>query len=431
MYLRPIYEGDTVPNSSQIRRLTEADFDDFIAIVANAYPGLKIASAEDRQKFRERLVVQDKDPTMGFYGLFRDGRLLGGMKFFDFTMNLHGTKIPIGGVGLVAVDLLHKKKAVAKEMIAYFLEHYRQKGATMTALYPFRPDFYHQMGFGYGTKMNQYRVKPADLPRGPSREHISFLTAADKEAFIACYNRYLDCTHGMMSKPDLNFNYIFDSPTNRILGYQKDGRLLGYLIFDFKADTPGNFLQQDLIIHELIYETREALAELLTFLHTQFDQVDRIVFNTQDENFHFLLHDPRNGSGGILPPVYHESNTQGVGLMYRIIDTPAVFRLLSDHNFGRQTCRLQITIADSFFPANAGSVAVAFEDGRPHLLPAGSPTDATIQLDIAEFSALLMGAVSFRSLHEYNLAHLSNPDYLHTINQLFHVEQKPICLTRF
>jgi hypothetical protein len=117
--------------------------------------------------------------------------------------------------------------------------------------------------------------------------------------------------------------------------------------------------------------------------------------------------------------------------MYRLIDTPAVFRLLSNHNFGRQTCRLQITTTDSFFPANDGTIAIAFEDGRPHLLPPGSSTDATIQLDIAEFSALLIGSVPFRSLHEYGLAHLSNPAYLHTINQLFHVEQKPICLTRF
>jgi predicted acetyltransferase len=420
-----------VPNSSQIRRLTEADFDEFIPIVANAYPGLKIVSAEDRQKFRDRLVVQDKDPTMAFYGLYRDGRLLGGMKFFDFTMNLFSAKTLVGGVGLVAVDLLHKKKAVAKEMIAYFLEHYRQKGATMTSLYPFRPDFYRQMGFGYGTKMNQYRVKPADLPRGRSRDHVSFLTAADKEEVMACYNRYLDRTHGMMSKPELSFSYLFDNLANRVLGYRQDGRLLGYLVFDFKADTPGNFLQQDVLVHELIYESRDALAEMLAFLYTQFDQVDRVIFNTQDENFHFLLRDPRNGSGGILPHVYHESNTQGVGLMYRVIDMAGVFRLLADHNFGGQSCRLQITVADSFYPANEGGIVVAFEEGRPHLLPAGSDSEATIQLDIAEFSALLMGAVPFRSLYEYGLAQLSDPAYLHTINQLFHVEQKPICLTRF
>jgi predicted acetyltransferase len=54
-------------------------------------------------------------------------------------------------------------------MMLYFLRHYREQGAPLVALYPFRPDFYRQMGFGYGTKMDQHRVKPSALPRGPSK----------------------------------------------------------------------------------------------------------------------------------------------------------------------------------------------------------------------------------------------------------------------
>lgn len=416
--------------TSTIRRLTEADFDEFIPIVANAYPGIKIVSAEDRQKFKERLIVQDKEPTMSFHGLLRDGRLLGGMKFFDFTMKLLSTKALVGGVGLVAVDLLHKKERVAKELITYYLDHYRQQGATMTALYPFRPDFYKQMGFGYGTKMSQYRVQPAALPRGSSREHVTFLTAADKDALMACYNRYLDKTHGLMEKVELNLQYLFDNLANRVVGYKDGDRVLGYLVFDFKADTPGNFLIQEIIVHEFVYENPAVMAELFTFLHTQFDQVERIVFNTQDDDFHFLLSDPRNGSGRIIPHVFHESNTQGVGLMYRVIDTPGLFNLLQEHNFGGQSGRFQFNIADSFFPANAGRYLVEFDEGRPRLLSTGN-ADAEISLDVAEFSSLLMGCVSFRTLHSYNLATLSNPAHLDTLTRLFSVEQKPICLTRF
>ena len=86
------------------------------------------------------------------------------MRLFDFRMTLHETAVSIGGVGGVAVDLAHKKQKVARDMILFFLRHYREKGAALTTLHPFRPDFYRQMGFGHGTKMNQYRVKPASLP---------------------------------------------------------------------------------------------------------------------------------------------------------------------------------------------------------------------------------------------------------------------------
>lgn len=35
----------------------------------------------------------------------------------------------------------------------FYLRHYRERGTPLTALYPFRPDFYRSMGFGFGTKV--------------------------------------------------------------------------------------------------------------------------------------------------------------------------------------------------------------------------------------------------------------------------------------
>jgi predicted acetyltransferase len=62
------------------------------------------------------------------------------MCLHDFTMDFLGVRIPAGGVGQVAVDLLHKKEHVAKEMMAYALRHYRELGVPLVSLYPFRPD---------------------------------------------------------------------------------------------------------------------------------------------------------------------------------------------------------------------------------------------------------------------------------------------------
>jgi hypothetical protein len=64
------------------------------------------------------------------------------------------------------------------------------------------------------------------------------------------------------------------------------------------------------------------------------------------------------------------------------------------------------------------------------LLP-GAAADAVIQLDVASFSSLVMGAIDFVSLYRYGQATLSNPDMLFVINTLFRTDQKPICMTRF
>jgi hypothetical protein len=52
-------------------------------------------------------------------------------------------------------------------------------------------------------------------------------------------------------------------------------------------------------------------------------------------------------------------------------------------------------------------------------------------MDIAEFSAMATGAVSFQQLYNYGLAQISNTDFTPLINQLFLSSHKPICLSRF
>ena len=419
---------------SDVRRLTEAEYEPFVRIAANAYPAWGVHSAEDRQRMVERLVTRAADPSVRHYGAFREGALLGGMALYDFTMNVYGAQVPTGGVGMIAVDLLHKKERVAHDLVAFFLERSRARQAPLAALYPFRPDFYKHMGFGYGAKTSEYRVQPANLglPQGSSKEHIAYLTGADLQPIFECYQRYQAQRHGMMQRSEADFARRLADSDHTIVGYRRDGRIEGYLIFAFKQVQPDNFLANDLYATEWIYETPAALGELLAFLHSQSDQVRQIVVRTQDEHFHHLLRDPRDESGEIIPHVVlaHVTDTQGVGIMYRVLDTAGAFRALGAHNFSGQTCRLKITLTDSFFPSNAGSVAVHFDSGVARVAEDGN-AEVEIRLGVAEFSSLLMGVVSFKSLHAYGLAEISDPSWLETVDRLFLAMEKPMCLTAF
>jgi predicted acetyltransferase len=350
------------------------------------------------------------------------------MCFYDFAMNFLGVRIPVGGVGQVAVDLVHKKEHVAKEMMRYFLQHYRQRRTPLVALYPFRPDFYRRMGFGYGSKMNQYRVRPASLPLGPSKAHVRCLSEDDKEMLKDCYQRFATRTHGMMDKTEREVQRLFGNPEHRIVGYEKDGQVRGYLVFTF--DQGEDFITNDIHVREFIYESQEALSELLTFLHTQDDQIRHVYIRTQDEDFHHLLRDPRLVGGGLIPDVYHETNAQGVGLMYRVVDVPGILDLQRERNFGGQSCTLKLTVDDSFLPENAGSTLLHFEGGYVKRLEDGRH-DVEVRLDIAEFSSLLVGTVDFGSLCRYGLADISSPTYVEIVNGIFAVAQNPMCSTSF
>jgi predicted acetyltransferase len=417
----------------EIRKLTAVELSTFAAITANAYPGLKIITAEDAEKSRQRMEMMTQDPALTFYGLFEADEMLGGMRLHDFTMQLFATQTLVGGLGGVAVDLRRKKEKVARDIVLFFLRHYRQSGACLTALYPFRPDFYKQMGFGYGTKMNKYVIEPASLPRSATRPTFHYLTGNDREEVVACFTRMMAQTHGYFNLPPYVSYGMFMDPALKVVGVGENGRLHGYLSFKFDPFQKGSFLNTNLIIQHFVYDSPAAFHQLLTFLRLQADQISRIIWHTQDDALHFLLQDPRNDSGHLMPNAYHESNSQGVGLMYRVIDVPRLFAVLQNHNFGGQTCRLDLALTDTFLPENEGHTQLEFNAGRITLLAEGSesPPDVTLALDVADFSALIVGAVTLHDLHRYGLATLSDERWLDTLHHLFRTDKKPQCVTAF
>jgi len=419
---------------SEVKILTPEDFYALARVFADAYPGLQIVSQEDRERFRERaLKLHLEEPTASFHGLFRDHRLVGIMCLYEFSMNFLQARIAAGGIGQVAVALDHKREHVAKEMMLYSLRHFRERGTPFVALYPFRPDFYRKMGFGYGSKMNQYRVRPSALPKSPLAARVRYLAESDKDALAACYERFANQTHGLIQKTERDLRRLFGNPQHRVFGYEEAGQIRGYLVFTWERGE--SFISNDIQIVELVYEDRDAFLALMAFLHNQADQVRQVVVNTQDEYFHHLLLDPRNGTERLIPDVYHETNAQGVGLMYRVVDLPGMFGRLAESNLGRlssgdTSLALRLNVADSFLPENSGTILLQIESGHVRLLDQGA-ADVQLALAIEDLSSLLAGTVDFRSLLRYGLAHLSDDSFVDAINRIFAVAQKPVCLTSF
>jgi predicted acetyltransferase len=284
------------------------------------------------------------------------------------------------------------------------------------------------MGFGYGPEMSQYRVDPTAFPRSKTKEHVRYLGPGDKQAIADCYNRFADRTHGMMYKTEREMRSLFRRQESNIVKIELDGELRGYLVYTFEQG--DDFITNDLHVQEWISETPESLSELSTFLHPQADQIRRVLVDTHDEDFHHFLLDPRDGSGKLIASVYHRSNAQGVGLMYRVIDVPGIFDLLAVHNFGGQTCALKLAINDSSLPESAGSTLLRFEGGRVQRLESGDH-DAEVRMAVEDFSSLLAGTVSFSSLFRYGQVEASERRYVETIDRLFAIKHKPMCMTHF
>jgi len=411
---------------SVVTRLGEKDIEDFAWIATNAYCGFGSLKAIN-ERYREFFsLVVNKFQGDDLFGLYRNEKLLGGMRLTDYNMKLLSTKAPVGGIGCVAVDLAHKKEKVAKELIEFACKYFKEKGMSMVTLYPFRTDFYKKMGFGYGVELRQYKIESRYFPKGLSKEHIVFLSEDDKEAVIDCYNRFLEKNNGMMEKTESCLKNLFRDD-RRLIGYKKDDKVLGYVSFSFKTKA---LLKNDLVIGEFIYENHEALLELCTFLHSQADQFDRIIINTPDEYFHYLVNNPANGEYEAFDSMKNEFSVSAVGLMYRIVDVKRLFQVLDTHNFNNQHCKLKITVIDDFFVPNDQSIILDIKDGNANIYNF-EDYEVEIELKISDFSSLIMGAVNFKTLAEYGLARISDKGYVNVVNRIFMTDKKPMCITYF
>ncbi|WP_346888964.1 GNAT family N-acetyltransferase [Clostridium sp. UBA1056] len=415
-----------------IKKLSsDQDFINLADIVSNAYPGLHVQTQEQKSTYIENAkATQQNNPVVNFYGVFKDDNLCGSMRFHDFKINLLSAEIKAGGIGLVAVDLLHKKEKIAKTILTEFINYYKNTGTSLVMLYPFRPDFYKKMGFGFGTSINQYKIKPCNLPNGSSKSNIHFIKEENIPALLECYTRVYEKTNGLLEKYELDFERIFKNPNSKVIAYKNNNSIQGYMIFEFVSGNDKNSMINDVLVNDFIFENVDALNEMMTFLNSQNDQIRYVIFNIQDEDFRFLLEDPRNDSTNLLAPVYHECSMQGTGIMYRVIDVPGIFSELKNHNFNKENCTVKITVRDDFLTTNDGSVIVNFKDGFPSLSTA-EDYNVEIELDISDFSSLITCAVTFKSLYKYGRATISKAEYLDIINGIFSSCSKPICTSVF
>lgn len=412
---------------SIIRPLSQDEHIEFLRLKLKSFPtvgGFDESTIE--RKLKEYEEMTEAGVTRIPQGLFRNGELLGGMYFNDFQLKFHDEVVLMGGLGSVATDLLHKKEGVAREMVIYFIEHYEAKGAAIGALYAFRLDFYRKMGFGFGNKTSQYRIRPTALTRR-DKSDIVYLEADDLPMIVDCYNRYSKQHHGMIIHAEGWWQRLTEKEYLTI-GVMQQNQLKGYCTFKFVKGEHNPFWFNIQIEH-FIYENKDAFSQLIGFLASQIDQAAFIIMDSQDDDFHFLLDYPHNGRPYEVE-LHHQSNVQEVGICYRVLNVSRVFEILADRNFANANLKLKITVEDSFYPQNQGSTIVEFTDGYPTLLNKNDDFDVEISMDIAEFSSMIMGAIGFQKLYYYDLADISDKMYILTINKMFHSE-KPICISRF
>ncbi|GGF21392.1 hypothetical protein GCM10010954_20270 [Halobacillus andaensis] len=403
------------------------EFQPFTEMLSRCYPMMEITKEEDIKEATKHRERMDQYETVSHIGCYDEEKLKAGYIHYMFPMNVYGQTLPSTGVGTLAVDLPYKKQGIAKKMITYAIEKSKNEGFPLIQLYPFRPDFYRKMGFGFGPQLNVFRFSPHQVPSYSEAEAVVPLGESDTEEIKRCYHNWAEDTHGACDKQDYEFRHIGFTHTHTV-GCRINGQLQGYVVYEMKHQ---HDFTHELKILDWFANTNAAFQAFLNFLHQQKDQVSTIIFPTFDDDFAFLLNDPRHDANRLIHRIYHQTHERGTGLMYRIIDVPLFMEYIRDYSFGSQTVAINFEVTDSLMDKQE-TYAYQFKHGRPERHEEPLSHGVTVSLAIDDLSSLLMGCISLQKLLAYNKAEASgSEDEIKKAINLFKEPNKPVSWTFF
>lgn len=413
-----------------IRQLDESHVDAYADIAFNAYPSFKNFNKEAVDDYKATVIhIMRTDPIVTFYGLFEEEVLIGVMRLFDFKMNAFGVVVPISGLGFLGVHLMHKKKGVARQLVAFYEAHYLGRKIPIASLLPFRPDFYKPMGYGFGTKMNQYRIPSEFLPTYTENPNLRYLTEGDLDQILACHARVVQTSHGRIMKFGDEIRDLFGDAFNRVVGsFDESGVLNGYLVYKFHNGKAGNYTINHLTVKEMIYENTTVLKGLMGYLKKQEDQVALMIFNTEDEHFHYLFDNPLNDTHNYIPYGYLETNTQAIGMMYKLLSVRMAFEQCSHRSYNHMKAQVRFLIEDDY--TNDVETVIVHFDGEKAVLDQ-TTYEVTVKVKGSYFSALFLASTSVSGLYHLGLLELDDATYLPILDLAFYYPQKPVCYTDF
>lgn len=368
-----------------------ATADDFPAVAELGYHSFPVPQqtlAMREQSLRESRVFAIERYLVGEAG----GRVVTAMNGIPFTAWVGGAPQPMLGVASVVVAPDARRYGYASELVAEGMRRARSEGATLSALYPFRHDFYAALGYAQAVEMRSWRFDPRDMPLYPERARVRRATGGDLEAAMACYERVARRSTLMIARSREWWE-------ERSLGGGKaslavcdgpEGQVRGYLVYYYRTFTDGRHPQ--LKVPEVVFEDREALRGLLGYVAALRDQFGEVVcILPPAERLDLRLANPREG-GAIKGAISEMFGPRVLyGAMARVLDVERA--LGARPNYNRVSGRVRLEVADEQIPENRGPFDARFERGKVAVSRAGRdlPLEGVASMPVGVFTQIYLG----------------------------------------
>lgn len=318
------------------------------------------------------------------------GKLVARYRHLELALFLAGVRLPMAGIGGVAVAIEQRGQRLAQWMLEQALKDFREQEIPISMLYPFQHGFYRKLGWAWTGKTYQFRVSSRHLPLYGERSHVTAYETDQELALKTVYEKAAIQHNGWLQRSSWWWEPFFKPQGGReIYTYLEAGEMLGYVLVKFKHLGTTN-KQLAVAVQEWVALTPNAYRGILGFLASLRDQVTTIVWNTySDDPFPHLLKEQRHDPALTLPAFDFNFTdlfgTIGAGFMWRFVDIRRAFQLRPISACAPFALTFHLT--DPVFGEE--QFTIEFEQGRMHLTQ--RPTTTTLKTSVDHLMELFSG----------------------------------------
>jgi predicted acetyltransferase len=397
---------------------------------AHSFPGIGASLDDWEARFRDF-------PLGGVETLWvgeTEGRVVAACNLYRFEQWIAGSRIPIMGLGTVAISLTHRRRGLAERLVATGLRESRERGDVASALYPFRTSFYRRLGYGIAGEVQQFRVRPRALVDDPGRERVRMvLNADDRSEIAAIYDRWAPLQTGQLARTPRAWERVFEgADRHAVLYHDPAGIPAGYLVFRYLSESARGGPAVD--VEEIVWTSRDARLALHAWLASLADQWDAILYRAHpEEGFaeHLTeLRQPANQVPGWN--LWFPGAATLYGPMFRLVDLEGAWRVRSLQD--GPPCTVALEVHDHHLEENAGHWSLRFEQGAVDVARGtGTTADLRLAIGIEPLSRIFIGSLTLADALNAGLATSdapNAPDSIRPVDRLLSVP-KPWMFDRF
>jgi predicted acetyltransferase len=274
----------------------------------------------------------------------------------------------------------------------------------ISALYPFRPDFYRRLGWALVGELHVYRFRPESLEPA-AQAPVRLATREDEPAIAACYARAADRSNGLIERSSKAWRRHLDAPAAYAFIHEDHG-VRGYMLLRYGRGAGGRE-HRTLLIRELVADDGEVAAALFGWISLQRDLWRSVRYDAvPDEHFWLRLRDPR--------PPGHRSTRWLWDPVARVIRGPMLRILDIRESIERRRVwgpapaqSFTLAVRDAELPENETELAVDFDGARAVPRPPTAATQNRLETDIGTLTQLYAGELGVRVAVSLGLARVS------------------------